>query len=106
MKIILTLGCWGREKDGFISCSGAENKILDLTNRTKKNIEIENMLDFTYKLFDKPLYNNIHTALWNIQEKFSDIEGQVFNKELFKLIEEFCIAHSKCGVFLKLELYK
>ena len=104
MKLILNLGCWGRFHNKFCLCKGVENEIIDLTARSTRNIEIENMLDEVYNLFDKPLYNNIHTEIWNIQEKFSEVGNPVFDKKLFKEIEDFCILHSKCGLYLRLEL--
>lgn len=104
MKITLILGCWGRNEDGFITCNAVSNKILDLTKETPRNADISNYLDSHLKLFDKPLYSNVHTAIWNIQEKFSLLEKPVFNEKLFRKMEEFCIVHAKCGVFLRLEL--
>jgi hypothetical protein len=106
MRLILNLGCWGREDLGFTSCSAVVNPILDLTLNSKRNTDIADYLDKVYGLFDKPLYNNVHTALWNIQDKFSSKGDLVFNEKVFKLIEAFCIEHKKCGVYLKLDLGK
>lgn len=102
MKIFLVLGCWGREKESIILCPATSNRILDLTPKTETNTKISNYLDEYYKMFDKPLYNNIHTALYNINDKFSEETKPVFPN--FKLLEEFCIFHAKCGLYLKLEL--
>ena len=104
MKIILVIGCWGREKHNFVSCPGVKNEILDLTKNTDRNIKIKDYLDSNFKLFDRPLYSNIHTAIWNVQEKFGEIGNPVIDKEKFKYIEEFCIDHRKCGLYLRLEL--
>jgi hypothetical protein len=104
MKITLILGCWGREKEGFVSCPSISNEILDLTKNSSRNIQIKDYLDSYFKLFDRPLYNNVHTAIWNIQDKFSEKGDPVFPEIKFRYIEEFCINHSKCGLFLRLEL--
>ena len=104
MKLFLILGCWGREENGFTICNGIENRIIDLTKKTTQNVEIVNLLDSNYFLFDRPLYKNVHTALWNLQEKCSKIGCPVFGQQLFKNMEEFCISHKKCGVFLRLKM--
>lgn len=104
MNIILCVGCWGRTEDGFCSCNGINNRILDLSKNTERNVKIIDHLDTIYKLFDKPLYNNVHTAVWNIQEKYSEKGKPVFRESLFKRIEEFCIMHAKCGLYLRLEI--
>ena len=56
---------------GIALCLGCENEILDLSNNTERNIAIADYLDSNYGLFDRPLYNNVHTAVFNIQEKGS-----------------------------------
>lgn len=104
MRVELILGCWGREKDNFSSCSGTKNVILDITKNTEKNVLIAEFLDKVYGLFDKPLYSNVHTALWSLQDKFSEIGKPIFPVNLFKQIEEFCILHKKCGVYLRLNV--
>ena len=81
-----------------------ENSILDITKNNKRNIAIADYLDSHFRLFDKPLYNNVHTVVWNIQEKFSEKGKAVFKKDFFSRLEEFCILHTKCGTFLRLEL--
>jgi len=104
MKVILVLGCWGNQNNGLCLCSGIENEILDLTLKTERNKEIVDYLDINFKICDRPLYNNIHTAIWNIQEKFSEKGNNVFKEPYFKSLEEFCIFHAKCGLFLRLEI--
>lgn len=104
MEVKLILGCWGREENEFCSCNGVKNEIMDLTTPTQRNINIANHLDDVFKLFDKPLYNNVHTAIFNIQNNFSELNNPVFNDKFFRRIEEFCIMHVKCGIYLKLEL--
>jgi len=104
MKVILMLGCWGREDFGLKKCSGVENEILDITKNSERNVEMAQYLDSHYKLFDKPLYSNIHTAIFNLQDKFSIKGKPVFEEKFFKMIEEFCIMHRKCGLYLRLDL--
>lgn len=104
MRVFLVLGCWGREYDGFKICGGVSNSILDITKNSERNVAIAQYLDSHFKLFDKPLYNNVHTAIWNIQDKFSTKGKPVFQDIVFRSMEEFCVVHSKCGLFLRLEL--
>lgn len=104
MKLHLVLGCWGREEENFVSCSGISNKILDLTKHSDRNLRIIDYLDNIYKLLDKPLYVNVHTALFNIQDKFSIKGSQVFSTSEFHRIECFCQMHIKCGLYLRLKL--
>jgi hypothetical protein len=103
MKVLLTLGCWGRIEEGFIICNGVTNQVLDITKNSERNVSIKDYLDSHFRLFDRPLYNNVHTAIWNIQDKFSIKGNPVFNNYLFRRIEEFCIIHRKCGLFLCLK---
>lgn len=104
MKILLVLGCWGREQDGFVMCGGIINRIYDLTKGSERNVSIADYLDTNFKIFDKPIYNNVHTVLWNIQDKFSVKGDSVFKEKTFKQLEEFCILHRKCGLYLRLDL--
>jgi hypothetical protein len=104
MRVCIVLGCWGREDNNFISCSSVKNCILDITKNTTRNIDIADYLDKNFSLFDKPLYTNVHTVLWNLQEKFSELGNPVFQEKYFRQMEDFCITHKKCGVYLKLEL--
>jgi hypothetical protein len=106
MLLKLILGCWGRENIGLIMCPSVENQILDLTKKTEQNILISDYLDNVYHLFDKPLKSNVHTAIYNIQQKFSTLSNDVFQKKYFLYLEEFCYVHTKCGLYLKLKLEK
>lgn len=103
MKLTLLLGCWGRTEERFCSCKGIENEILDLSRPLEVNLQICDYLD-TFKMFDKPLYTNIHTIIFNIQNNFSDVNKAIFKENVYKQIEEFCINHKKCGLYLRLEL--
>jgi len=103
MKTVLILGCWGRTEDGICTCNSVSNQILDVSIKTDQMKKVTDYLDML-KLYDKPLYNNIHTVLFNIQDRFSEINKAVFNDKCFRRMEEFCIMHAKCGLYLKLEL--
>jgi hypothetical protein len=104
MRVYLVFGCWGRKHDDFQVCRGVENEILDITGDTERNIAIAKHLDEVYHLFDRPLYNNVHTALFSIQDKFSQEGKLVFPKTYFGHLEGFCVTHAKCGLFLRLRL--
>jgi hypothetical protein len=104
MKTILYLGCWGTKIKEFSLCSGCENEVLDLTSNTDRNLAIFDYLDSFYGLLDHPLYNNIHTALFGVQEKFSQKGSSVFPLDKFSLMERFCVMHAKCGLFLRLKV--
>jgi len=104
MKIVLVLGCWGRKHGEFQMCSGVENEILDISDSTERNAAISKHIDEVYHLFDRPMYNNVHTALFGIQENFSQVGKPVFKAELYAQLEAFCATHSKCGLFLRLKL--
>lgn len=98
MRHSLKLGCWGYSKENFIFCHGTENIIFDLTKNIEKNLEITKFLDENYQLIRKPLLSNVHTVLYKIQDKFG-----AFEEKYFRTLEEFCILHKKCGLFLKIE---
>lgn len=98
MKRFLKLGCWGYKREGLVVCQGVENTVLDLTKSTENNLDVIKLLDDNYKLVRKPLYSNIHTALFKIQDRYGP-----FNEIYFRVIEEFCILHKKCGQYLKIE---
>jgi hypothetical protein len=104
MKITLVLGCWGRTHEGFSICNGVSNAILDLSLNSERNVAISEYLDSHYGLFDRPLYNSVHSAIFNIQDKFGLKGKPVFKDVVFRWMEEFCIMHAKCGLFLRLEL--
>lgn len=100
------MGCWGARRGSFVFCSGCESEILDLTAKSGRNMAIADFLESRYRLFDHPLHNNVHTALFSIQENFSSKGKPVFSKDLFAMMERFCIMHSRCGLFLRLKLSK
>jgi hypothetical protein len=85
-------------------CGGVENEILDLTGGSGMSTAIVDHLDNIYHLFDRPLYSNVHTALYSLQERLAKDGKTVFPDERYRLMEEFCVMHAKCGLFLRLKL--
>lgn len=61
-------------------------------------------LDSVYHLFDRPLYSNVHTALYSLQERLARDGRTVFPGEQYRRLETFCVMHAKCGLFLRLRL--
>jgi len=104
MRVALVLGCWGRSHDGFRMCGGVSNEILDLTAPSERNQAMSDFLDSRYALFDRPLYTNVHTALFSLKNEFEGVGAPVFAKGVFELAEQFCVAHARCGLFLRLEM--
>jgi len=104
MRVILVLGCWGRKHGEFQMCRSVENEILDLTDGGEMRVAVVNHLDSVYHLFDKPLYSNVHTALYSLQDKLAKDGRTVFQADQYRLLEAFCIIHAKCGLFLRLKL--
>ena len=104
MKVCLYVGCWGLEHAGITLCPGCENEVMDLSDQTERNIAIADYLDSNYGLIDRPLYNNVHTAVFNIQEKFSKKGSPIFTKDRFAALERFCVMHVRCGLFLRLKI--
>lgn len=104
MRTVLVLGCWGRTEEGFCTCNGVSNQILDVSVKTEQIRKVTDYLDNTLHLYDKPLYNNVHTVLFNIQDKFGEKTKPIFKESLFRIMENFCLMHARCGLYLRLEL--
>lgn len=104
MRVVLVLGCWGRKHGEFQMCRGVENEILDITAGSERNAAIAKRLDEVYHLFDRPLHNNVHTALFGLQDTFSEEGRPLFPRDFFAGLETFCTMHAKCGLFLRLRL--
>jgi len=102
MRLLLVLGCWGQKHGDVELCRGVENDILDLTAKTERNMAAVAMLDECYHLFDRPLYNNVHTAIYTLCERFNERINPLFTQERFGILERFCVMHAKCGLFLRL----
>ena len=104
MKTMLVLGCWGRTEEDFCTCNGVSNQILEVSIQSEQIRKVSNYLDSILNLYNRPLYNNIHTALFNIQDKFSEKTRPIFKESVFRRMEDFCLVHAKCGIYLRLEL--
>jgi hypothetical protein len=104
MRVVLVLGCRGRRHNGFRMCGGVENEILDLTGSSEMNSVVADHLDSVYHMFDRPLLNNVHTALYSLQEKLARDGRTVFKTDQYRLLEAFCVMHAKCGLLLRLKL--
>lgn len=104
MRVYLVLGCWGREEKEIVMCTGIENQILDISLKSERNLKIVDHLDNVYGMIDRPLYNNVHTAIFSIENAFGETGNLVFQKEKFEVIEDFCILHKKCGIYLRLDM--
>lgn len=102
MKAVITLGCNGRQDEGFHFCSGVSNIIVDLEKITHtegyKNLII--YLDKVPKIFDNPCFagNTISNAIYKIYE-------MGYLPELkYKFIAHFYDMHKRCGLIMRAEV--
>jgi len=101
--LYLVLGCYGREDEGFVSCSGVRNKILKIYPELEKGPELYEYIE-ALRLFQKPLidYNAIRRVVFNIQEKYYQNIKPIWAIKQFRLIENFTLVHKMCGLYLEL----
>lgn len=106
-EIYLNLGCFGRQEDDFISCSGIDNCILSINEKLYNYKEIMDYLD-SYNLFDKQLFDNnaIKHFIYNMQNKFDYVGRPLWLPSKFSLYERFIYEHKMCGTYIKLSLDK
>jgi hypothetical protein len=99
MKAYLVLGCNGHmDQDGFLSCSGVDNPILDLSNIPKdERDKAVKFLNDVCGLFDGPVYE--HNKAINIVDMFYRDMGLISEDILFK-IQNFTRMHKICGMYL------
>lgn len=104
-ELHIILGCFGRQDDGFISCAGVQNSILNVNPSLFKYNEIMDYLEIC-GLFDKPLfdYNSIRHLIFNLRDRYDQINKKIFSEKNFKLYEKFTVEHKNCGIYLKLSL--
>lgn len=104
-ELNLILGCFGRQDDDFISCSGVENSILKVSPSLYKYNEMMDYFD-NCNLFDKPMfdYNQIRHVIFNLRDRYDQVTKRIFSEKNFKLYEKFTIEHKNCGLYLKLSL--
>ena len=99
MKVVILLGCEGRQDNGFVFCRGAENIILDL-EKHQNSENYPKLIDYvknTVKLLDGPCckYNVVSNTLYKFYEfgYTNDIQ--------YKYIVSFINLHKACGIILK-----
>ncbi len=104
-ELYLTLGCFGRRDDDFVSCRGVENRILRLDESLENYGE---MMDYfeSVRLFDKPMFdqNAIRHFIYNMQERFDQRLKRLWSEKYYNLLERFIISHKSCGTYVKLIL--
>jgi len=102
-SLYLSLGCYGRTDNGFVSCSGVQNKILKLYPELEKGAELFEYIE-CLRLFQKPLndYNAIRRVIFTIQEKYYQNLSPIWTLKQFRLIENFTLTHKSCGMYLEL----
>jgi hypothetical protein len=100
------MGCFGFRVDDFIDCAGVENIILKCNSSLNKYHEMMNYID-ACRLFDKPMleYNAIRHFIFNLQDRFDQINKPLWSKHKFELYQKFVIDHRHCGLIVKLSLY-
>lgn len=103
-SLYVILGCYGREDDGFVSCSGTKNKILKIYPELENGPELLNYIE-SLRLFQKPLsdYNAVRRMMFNIQDKYYQNLKPIWSEKQFRLIENFTLTHKMCGLYVKLE---
>lgn len=99
----LVLGCFGRQDDGFVSCSATENTILRLNDQIHNYNEVMDYLD-NCRLFDRPTFefNSVRHIVNYLQERFDQVHKKLWSENKFKTYQSFVINHRNCGVYLRL----
>ncbi len=107
LELHLVLGCYGREDDGFTTCSSVINPILHIHDELEDYDHIIAYLR-SVNLFKRKLnnYNGIRNVLFFIQNTFYQKCKTMWTAKHFRLIENFTIQHQQCGIYLSLELLK
>lgn len=105
--IQLVLGCFGRQDHGFISCSGIENKILNISSLIEHYNDIMDYLD-SCRLFDRPMFEMqaIRHLIFNMRDRYDQIASgkRIWSEPEFLLYQKFLIDHRLCGLYVKLVL--
>lgn len=101
----LTLGCFGRKDDGFVSCPGVENRILKIDDSLVYVDEIMDYFD-SVRLFDRHMLdlNSIRHLLHNLQDRFDQKVKRLWTEKQYGLYERFVVSHKPCGLYVKLIL--
>jgi len=103
-KALLSLGCYGRQDYGFVSCNSIENVVLEITPKFE---EIKDFLFYmkSLGLMEKKLndYNAVRKVLFNIQDRYYQNYNTAWTSDYFRLMENFTLVHRSCGIYLKFE---
>lgn len=104
-KVYLVLGCNGRSLDGFVFCSKAESRILQITPHLEKAKEMVQYLK-ALNLFEVTMkdYNAVRNSIFRIQDNYYQKLKPIWNEKYFRMLEQFTIMHKECGIFLKIEV--
>lgn len=104
-ELYLVLGCFGRKDDNFVSCLGAENRILKINTSLNGYDQIMDYLEGC-KLFDKQLFdaNGVRNVISYLQNKFDQGIKRLWSEKEFTLFQKFILDHKLCGIYLKLIL--
>ena len=103
----VVLGCFGREDDGFVNCTGIQNVILIVEPSLYHYDEIMDYLD-QCQMFDRVVleYNAVRHFIFNLGNKFDQPAQRLFSEKKFRLYQKFAIDHKDCGLFAKLATEK
>jgi len=108
-ELYLVLGCFGQVDNGFVSCSGCENKILHINAQIIEYNKLIEYLDACH-LFDKPVFdfNSIKNIIQFLYLNFfkTSVGHKLWSEKEINIYQKFIINHRLCGLYLKLELQK
>lgn len=101
----LVLGCHGRTENGFVLCSGMQNRILKLDDSL---VNIDGVIDYldAVRLFDRPMLdqNAVRHLVYNLQDCFDQKLKRLWTDHEYNLIERFIHMHNQCGTYAQLIL--
>ncbi len=101
----LVLGCHGRTENGFVLCSGVQNRILKLDDSL---VNIDGVIDYleAVRLFDRPMLdqNAIRHLVYNLQDRFDQKFKRLWTDHEYNLVERFIHMHKQCGIYAQLIL--
>jgi len=106
-ELYVVLGCFGLKTDGFVSCAGVENRILQVGEHIGN---FNGMMEYfeSCRLFDKSMYefNAIRHFVHNLQDRFDQVAvgRPLWSEKQFRLYQEFVIQHRLCGLYIRLHL--
>lgn len=106
-ELYVILGCFGRNDDGFVSCSGCENRILKVDNHIEQYNEMMAYFD-ACRLFDRPMFefSAINHFIKNMQDRFDQVTAgkRLWSEKNYHLYQKFIIDHRMCGLYIRLVL--